>query len=61
MAEQEPINTVAYVHTDAGLVSTDELSAEQRKKLATELKLEYLNNLFSGEAAFTAAEEDAEG
>ena len=61
MAEQEPINTVAYVHTDAGLVSTDELSAEQRKKLATELKLEYLNNLFSGEADFTAAEEDAEG
>lgn len=61
MAEQEPINTVTYVHTDAGLVSTDELSAEQRKKLATELKLEYLNNLFSGEAAFTAAEEDAEG
>lgn len=58
MAKFEPIETVAYVHTDAGLIRTDELDEEQRRRLATALKLTYLNSLFAGEAVFTAAGEE---
>lgn len=58
MANRNPIKTIAYVHTKAGLVCTDDLNEEQRKRLATELKLTYLNNMFSGEATFTVAEQE---
>ena len=49
------IRTVSYVHVGDRLVSTDELTKEQKAKLGTELKVGYLNGLFRGQAEFYPA------
>lgn len=46
------IKTVSFVHVGDKLVSTDELTAEQRTQVATWIKTTYLNNLFQGKAKF---------
>ena len=44
------IKTVSYVHVGDQLVNTDDLSREQKKELATWLKVTYLNTLYQGKA-----------
>lgn len=57
MKTQE-IKTVSYVHIDDKLVNTDELNAEQKRRLGTWLKPTYLNALFQGKAVFRPREEE---
>ena len=52
MGKKPEIRTVSFVHIGDKLVSTDDLNDEQRCKLATWLKITYLNALFHGKAAF---------
>lgn len=40
------------MHVGDKLVNTDDLNDEQRRKLATWLKITYLNALFQGKAEF---------
>lgn len=51
MKNQE-IRTVSYVHVGDKLVNTDDLDAEQKKRLATWAKTTYLNAMFQGRAVF---------
>lgn len=50
------LRTVAYVRMGEGLVCTDKLTAEQRRRLATWLKATYLGALFEGEAMWKEEE-----
>lgn len=45
----EDIKVVSYVHVGEKLVNTEDLTAEQRTRLATALKIDWLNGLFAGE------------
>ena len=49
---KEKIRTVSYVHVGDKLVNTKDLTEEQRVKVATWLKVTYLNALFRGKAEF---------
>ena len=60
MARKREIKTVSFVHIGDELVNTDDLSDEQRRKLATWLKTTYLNTLFMGKAEFFEAGGEAE-
>ena len=55
MKSQE-IKAASYVHMGEKLVSTQELSAAQKKQLGLWLKATYLNALFQGQAVFTPGE-----
>lgn len=48
----EDMKAVSYVHVGDKLVNTEDLDPEQRKRLATELAIGWLNGLFKGEAVF---------
>ena len=50
------IKTVSYVHVGDRLVCTDELTQEQRVRLATKLKVEWMNAMFRGQAEFYAVQ-----
>ena len=50
---QEPIQVRAFVTVGDREVDVDTLSPEMRRRLATELKLKYMNTLFRGQAVFT--------
>lgn len=52
MPKKAKIKAVSYVHVGDRLVNTDELTEEQRRKLAVWLKTTYLNTLFEGRAVF---------
>lgn len=52
MAKKRKIRTVSFVHIGDELVNTDDLNDEQRRRLATWLKITYLNTLFQGKAEF---------
>ena len=55
------IKVVAYVHTADGLKDVDEeLTPEQRKKLADHIKCTWLNHLYRGKAVFFPEEEEPE-
>lgn len=54
---REPIEVHSWVTVNGQEVEVSSLSPEMRRKVATELKLRYLNTLFRGEAVFWAAEE----
>lgn len=62
MAKKQEIKTVSFVHIGEELVNTDDLNDEQRRKLATWLKITYLNTLFRGRAEFfeVGAERDCQ-
>ncbi len=52
------IKAVSYVHSaDGGLIPFDDLTPEQKVKAATQLKVMWLNALFSGKAEFSVPEE----
>lgn len=56
--EREPIIVKAYARTpDGGEVDVDTLTPEQKRELATQLKITYLNALFRGQAVFYRAGE----
>ena len=57
MAKQHEIKTVSYVHVGDKLVRMDDLDAELRRKIATRLKITYLNALFRGKATFYCEDE----
>ncbi len=53
MARQvRKIQTISYIHVGDRLVSTDDLSEQQKQYVATILKQGYLNALFRGKAVF---------
>lgn len=52
MAKDQKIKTVSFVHIGDRLVNTDDLNDEQHRRLATWLKMTYLNTLFRGKAIF---------
>lgn len=57
---EDGIKVISYVHTkDGGLAEVDSLSAEDKKRVATELKLRYMNALYRGKATFSVAGEGA--
>ncbi len=60
MAKKIEIRTASYVHVGDKLVCTDDLTQDQKCKLATELKVEWMNALFRGQAEFYAAGEKNE-
>ena len=53
----EDIKVISYVHVGDKLVNTEDLTPEQRQRLANWLKAEWLNGLFQGRAVFRPAED----
>ena len=51
----EDIQVISYAHVGERLVPTDELTDEQRRRLATALATEWLSGLFRGQAVFCPA------
>ena len=51
-ARREKIKVVSYVHVGETTVNTEELTQDQRRRLATELTLRWLNELYRGTAEF---------
>lgn len=58
MAKKIEIKTVSYVHVGDKLVCTDDLTQDQKSRLATKLKIEWMNAMFCGQAEFYAAGEN---
>lgn len=54
--KREPIRVEAYVTVDGKEVNVDTLSPEQKRKLATWIKLTVCNELYRGRAVFTEKE-----
>lgn len=50
--QQQKIRVEAFCHVGDKLVNVDDLTQEQKVRLATELKKRYLNELFRGRAVF---------
>ena len=57
--KREPIRVEAYVTVDGKEVNVDTLSPEQKRKLATWIKLTVCNELYRGRAVFTEKEAEA--
>ena len=55
MVTKSGIHVVSYVQTVDGPVRFDDLTPEQKRKAATQIKASYLNALYAGRAVFTAA------
>ncbi len=58
MAKTQEIKVTSYVHRGDELVNFDDLTKEERKRAATELKVRWLNALFDGRAEFYAVDEN---
>ncbi len=56
--KEQKIKVVSYVHVGDQLVNTDNLDAEQKRRLATWIKCTYLNALYEGKARFYPVEEE---
>ena len=54
----EPIQVRAFVTINGECVDVDTLSPEMRRKVATHLKLKWMNAMFRGKAVFTVADEE---
>lgn len=52
MAKGKPITVRSWVHKGGELVNVDTLSPAEREKVATQLKLAWLNALYKGVATF---------
>jgi len=62
MARKElKIKVVSYVHVGDQLVNTEDLDAEQKRRLATWIKCTYLNTLYQGKAKFYPVEGENKG
>ena len=57
MAKKREIRTESFVHVGDKLVNTKDLNDDQRRRLATWLKITYLNTLFAGKAIFYCRDE----
>ena len=53
----KPIEVHAFVKIGEETVDVDTLTPEQRRELATGLKLKFLNTMFRGKAEFRVADE----
>lgn len=53
------IHTASYVRKDGEPVRLDSLPEETRQKIATQLMITYMNELYRGQAEFFTAEEAA--
>ena len=51
------IKTVSYVHVNGVLTNTDDLTPEQKVKLANWIKLTWCSALYQGKAEFLLAED----
>ncbi len=58
MTKKQEIKAVSFVHVGDKLVNTDDMNDEQRRRLATWLKITYLNTLFQGKAEFFEVEDN---
>ena len=54
----EPIQVRAFVTINGECVDVDTLSPEMRRKVATQLKLKWMNAMFRGKAVLTVADEE---
>ena len=52
----EDIKVISYVHVGETLVNTEDLTPQQRQRMADVLKAEWMNGLFQGRAVFKPAE-----
>lgn len=57
MAKRQKIRTESFVHVGDKLVNTKDLNDDQRRRLATWLRITYLNALFEGKATFYCEDE----
>ena len=57
--EKQKIKAISYVHVGDKLVETSQLNEEQKRKLATWLKVTYLNHLYAGQAVFRPVSEES--
>ncbi len=58
MRKKPNIKCVSYVHSkDGGLIAFDDLTEEQKRKAATQLKCAFLNSFYAGQARFYPASE----
>ena len=55
--QREPLRVEAFITVDGQATNVDALTENQRERLGTWLKATYLNELFSGQAQFTAQRE----
>lgn len=56
--KNEPIQVRSFVTINGEYVEVDTLSPEMRRKVATQLKLKWMNAMFRGKAVFTVADEE---
>ena len=56
--KNEPIQVRSFVTINGEYVEVDTLSPEMRRKVATQLKLEWMKAMFRGKAVFTVADEE---
>ena len=57
MAKDMKITVRTWVHKDGELTEVCELSPDEQKEVATQLKLKWLNALYAGKAKFEKAPE----
>lgn len=53
----EDIKVVSYVHVGKELVNTEDLTPGQKERLAVQLRINWLNGLFAGQAVFFERQE----
>ena len=59
--EPKKIKVISFVHVGDELVETSQLNPEQKHRLATWLKVTYLNHLYAGKAVFWVGSNDEHG
>lgn len=57
MKKNQKIMVRSWVHVGGELVEVDSLPPEERKRLAAELKVRWLNDIFAGRVVFSLPDE----
>lgn len=61
MRKKPVIRTVSYVTKNGQLVRFDDLTLEEKRRAATELKLRYLRAMFPGVEFYVTKEREGDG
>lgn len=61
MRKKPVIRTVSYVTKNGQLVRFDDLTLEEKRRAATELKLRYLRAMFPGVEFYVTKERESDG